>query len=69
MKTRHVLFVQLMINHQRMWQYAGGHYETWGGVALNIDCDVIDGIVVAVTPAGLTHKVYLPAVVRDSFAP
>ena len=31
--------------HQRILQYAGGHYETWGDVALNIDCDVSEGIV------------------------
>ena len=31
--------------HQRILQYAGGHYETWGEVALNIDCNVSDGIV------------------------
>jgi photosystem II stability/assembly factor-like uncharacterized protein len=33
------------IGHQRIWQYAGGHPENWGGVALNIDCNVSDGIV------------------------
>jgi len=32
-------------NHQRIRQYAGGHNETWGGITLNIDCDVIDGVV------------------------
>jgi photosystem II stability/assembly factor-like uncharacterized protein len=31
--------------HQRILQYTGGHYETWGEVALNIDCNVSDGIV------------------------
>jgi hypothetical protein len=35
----------LWANHQRIRQYTGGHIETWGGVTLNIDCDVIDGIV------------------------
>lgn len=59
----------LWASHQRIWQYAGGHNETWGGVTLNIDCDVIDGIVATVTPAELTHKVHLPAIVRDSVAP
>ena len=37
----------LWANHQRIRQYAGGHDETWGGVTLNIDCNVIDGIVVS----------------------
>ena len=32
-------------NHQRIRQYAGGHNETWGGVALNIDDNVLDGVV------------------------
>ena len=32
-------------NHQRIRQYAGGHNETWGGLTLNIDSNVIDGIV------------------------
>jgi len=34
--------------HQRIRQYAGGHDEAWGGVTLNIDCNVSDGIVVRV---------------------
>jgi len=59
----------LWANHQRIWQYAGDHNETWGGVTLNIDCDVVDGIVATVRPAELTHKVYLPAIVGDSVAP
>ena len=32
-------------NHQRIRQYAGGHNETWGGVLLNIDSNVLDGVV------------------------
>jgi hypothetical protein len=33
-------------NHQRIRQYAGDHYETWGGVTLNsIDDNVLDGVV------------------------
>ncbi len=32
-------------NHQRIRQYEGGHDETYGGVTLNIDSNVIDGIV------------------------
>ncbi len=30
-------------NHQRLRQYAGGHNETWGGITLGIDSNVIDG--------------------------
>jgi photosystem II stability/assembly factor-like uncharacterized protein len=30
-------------DHQRIRQYAGGHNETWGGIALTIDSNVIDG--------------------------
>ena len=29
--------------HQRLHQYIGGHDETWGGITLNIDTNVIDG--------------------------
>ncbi|MBN1135553.1 MAG: DUF1906 domain-containing protein [Anaerolineae bacterium] len=38
----------LWSGHQRIRQYAGGHDEAWGGIALNIDCNVSDGIVVRV---------------------
>jgi hypothetical protein len=50
----------LWANHQRLHQYTGGHAETWGGVTLNIDSDVLDGSLallpcvafgVAVTPS------------------
>lgn len=30
-------------NHRRLRQYAGGHSETWGGQAIVIDSDVLDG--------------------------
>jgi hypothetical protein len=33
----------LWANHQRLKQYAGGHSETWGGVSLAIDSNVLDG--------------------------
>jgi hypothetical protein len=83
----------LWAEHQRIWQYAGGHNEawnmvtpdiwnhtanqnlesshseTWGGVTLNIDCDVIDGIVAVVTPPVLAQKVYLPAIMHEPAAP
>jgi photosystem II stability/assembly factor-like uncharacterized protein len=47
-------------DHQRIRQYTGGHVETWGGVSLNIDCDVIDGIVARAAPQGPRFNVYLP---------
>jgi hypothetical protein len=31
------------IDHQRLHQYLGGHYEGWGGVVLNIDSNLDDG--------------------------
>ena len=40
----------LWINHQRIRQYAGQHNETWGGLTINIDTDVVDGVV-AMPPA------------------
>jgi hypothetical protein len=38
-------------NHQRVHQYKGGHKETWGGVTINIDSNVVDGPVVAAAAA------------------
>jgi photosystem II stability/assembly factor-like uncharacterized protein len=32
-------------NHQRVYQYSGGHNETWAGVTINIDNNVLDGVV------------------------
>lgn len=40
-------------DHQRIRQYAGDHNETWGGLTLNIDSNVLDGVV-AVRADGLT---------------
>jgi hypothetical protein len=39
----------LWSNHQRVHQYKGGHRETWGGVTINIDSNVVDGPVVGGT--------------------
>jgi photosystem II stability/assembly factor-like uncharacterized protein len=52
----------LWSDHQRIRQYAGGHVETWGGVSLNIDCDVVDGIVAEVGQQGLAFSIYLPKI-------
>ena len=30
-------------NHQRIHQYAGSHNETWGGITINVDNNVLDG--------------------------
>jgi hypothetical protein len=32
-------------NHQRHRQFCGGHGESWGGVAINIDATISDGMV------------------------
>ena len=37
-------------NHQRIRQYTGDITETWGGVTLPLDSDVIDGVVAAYAP-------------------
>jgi hypothetical protein len=39
------------VNHQRIHQYTGDHDETWGGITINIDDNVMDGIL-AVPYAG-----------------
>ncbi len=47
-----------------MTEERGRHAETWGGITLNIDCDVIDGIVATgKEPAG-NIRIYLPAILR-----
>lgn len=35
----------LWTQQQRIYQYTGGHLETWGDVTLHIDSNVLDGIV------------------------
>ncbi len=47
----------LWANHQRIHQYKGGHKETWGGVAINIDSNYVDGPVLG----GLTPPTPPPA--------
>ena len=32
-------------NHQRIRQYEGSHFETWGNLTLEIDSNVLDGVV------------------------
>jgi photosystem II stability/assembly factor-like uncharacterized protein len=60
----------LWSDHQRMRQYTGGHVETWGSVSLNIDCDVIDGIVANIRLPEPTFAVYLPLTLNhDSISP
>lgn len=47
-------------NHQRVYQYSGDHNETWGGVTINIDSNVLDGVVAApydITPPVTTYAV------------
>jgi Domain of unknown function (DUF1906) len=36
--------------HHRLHQYQGGHNETWGGVAINVDSDYNDGDLVGGVP-------------------
>ena len=38
----------LWSNHQRIRQYAGGHNETWGGVTLDTDSNVLDGAITTI---------------------
>jgi hypothetical protein len=34
------------VNHQRIHKYKGGHKETYGGVTINVDSNIVDGAVV-----------------------
>jgi Domain of unknown function (DUF1906) len=36
----------LWANHQRIHQYKGGHKETYGGVTINVDSNIVDSAVV-----------------------
>ncbi len=45
------------------WAARFGHEETWNGVTLNIDCNVIDGIVARWLPGSLRRIGYLPMVI------
>ncbi len=48
----------LWANHQRLHQYQGGHYETWGGATMNIDNDQLDvNLGGAVTPLPLSFRI------------
>lgn len=38
-------------NHQRIVQYSGGHAESWNGITLTVDSNVLDGIVALGNPA------------------
>jgi len=38
-------------NHQRLRQYEGGANETWGGITLNVDLNVIDGPLAVANPS------------------
>ncbi len=51
----------LWANHQRIKQYAGDHIETWGGVSMPIDSDVIDGEV-SYLPITSTQPITNPSV-------
>jgi photosystem II stability/assembly factor-like uncharacterized protein len=45
----------LWANHQRLKQYTGGHKETWGGLKMSIDSNVLDGQVSAILDLPLTQ--------------
>ncbi len=53
-------------DHQRLRQYTGGHYESWGEVRLSIDSNVMDGIVSfhLYLPAGFDHRNYFPLIFK-----
>ena len=46
--------------HQRLHQYAGDHKETWGGVTITIDSNVVDGPVLGATGIAPAPTVPLP---------
>ncbi len=44
-------------NQTRLRQYEGSHTEVWGGLGLNIDSNVLDGIVASLAGSGPAAKV------------
>jgi hypothetical protein len=57
----------LWVNHQRIRQYAGEVNNTWGGVTLNVDIDVADGMVAMPPKEPLSTPVVIAtASVEDS---
>lgn len=52
-------------NHQRIRQYTGGHNETWGGVTINVDSNVLDGVV-AIPVLGLVSDAFTSATAISS---
>ena len=50
----------LWANHQRVYQYSGGHDETWGTTTLNVDSDTIDGVLAANIPSSGWRVQYFP---------
>ncbi|RCK73902.1 MAG: hypothetical protein ANABAC_2976 [Anaerolineae bacterium] len=57
---------ELWKDRQRLRQYTGGHPETWGEVTLNIDSNVMDGIVSfhLYLPQGFNYHTYFPFIAR-----
>jgi len=54
-------------NHQRVKQYAGGHNESWGGITLNIDSNILDGQITSLlgTPVStMTNTAPIPLTVQ-----
>jgi len=51
----------LWASHQRLKQYAGDHIESWGGLGLRIDSDVLDGLAVWLPTEALTQSIPAPA--------
>jgi hypothetical protein len=51
----------LWTNHQRIRQYAGEVNNSWGGVTLNIDIDVVDGMVAMPPTKPLAHPFDTPS--------
>jgi len=44
-------------SHQRIRQYEGGHFETWGDLTLEIDSNVLDGVVAFPYVAPLVQEI------------
>ncbi len=57
---------ELWKDRQRLRQYAGGHAESWGEVQMNIDSNVMDGMISFhfYIPSGLDYQTYFPLIAK-----
>lgn len=59
----------LWADHQRIKQYAGGHVESWGGLSISIDSNVLDGEITALPGFAAPASTIASSVAVQVFGP